>query len=124
MTFVKSLAIGSSAFALGVLAFFAAMALTWTVAALTFDWSDDMSHGTRVSLAVVTLVLWWSAFAAAALVSTRKVSVWVGVEYLGPLFVVTVMAGAVLYWSLEIASETNACLWDVGFPLDRECWSK
>lgn len=123
MSLAKSLAVGLAGFLVELLVLGIAFALTNAVAALTFDWSDDLSHGSRSALSIATFIAWWACALASLVISITKGSSWLGISPRWPLFIGGVLTGLVAYFVVIVLSETNACLWDVGFPLGGECWS-
>ncbi|MEX2227231.1 MAG: hypothetical protein WEB52_12370 [Dehalococcoidia bacterium] len=124
MTLLRSAGAGGLAFAGGLLAFIIAMIVIWVIASLSYDWTESLSRDIRTTLAVGTVVAACLAAVACLLFVSQQASARLNANALGSLFVAAVLAGLIFYQLLEILSETNACMWDVGVPLDRECWSK
>lgn len=124
MTALRSLAVGIAAFGLEAIAFGVVLSLTYTSGGVIADkFRGDLSYGARVSLSVFTLALWSLVCAAVLFGAARSGASRFRADFYYALIVAGTLSGMVLYWFLAAVSETNACLWEVGFPLGGDCWA-
>lgn len=124
MTLLRSLAAGVGAFAIQVVALALVAVVTTTVGGLINVTANDLGSPAQTLFAVLTGATWIGAAVTMLLVATRMTADRLNVDQFWPMIICGLLLAVVAYWVLGVLTVTNACMWDVAFPLGGECWAR